>query len=361
MNSVKQFINQAGKWLSRLPWKRIGLISLCSFLALTLLVMIFVTAFAQRMLNQIERPIEDNDDTLPSNLLASIFPTYTLPSGFTGVTIPPEQVTIPDTPELIVQHEALVNIMLVGQDRREGETYRTRSDAMILCTFNKQDKTLTMTSFMRDLYVQIPGWGYNKLNAAYTLGGMSLLGDTILQNFGVKIDAFIEVDFSGFQKAVETLGGVDIKLSAEEAAYMNENYSDKRVEDNWPLKAGVNHLSGPQALYYSRIRYIGMDFERTERQRKVMTALLNSVKNIGVNDALALMNTLLPMIRTDMSNQDITSYLLSLLPVVASGNMQNQRIPADGTYQLTYVGAMDVVLPDYSANRQYLLDTLMPR
>jgi LCP family protein required for cell wall assembly len=232
---------------------------------------------------------------------------------------------------------------------------------MILCTFNKQDKTLTMTSFMRDLYVKIPGWGSNKLNSAYFLGGMPLLRETLLLNFGVHVDAFVEVDFSGFRKAVETLGGVDIKLTAEEAAYMNKNYDNKKTEDNWPLKEGKNHLSGAQALFYSRIRAIGMDFERTERQRKVMTALLNCIKNIGIDDALALANALLPMISTDMTNQEITSYLLSLLPVVTSGNIQNQRIPADGTYEMNYVGSLDVVLPDYAANRQYLLDTLMPR
>ncbi len=357
---------KSNNWFTSLPWKRIGLISLCSVLALVLLVMIFVTAFAERMMNQIVRPTDGTGETLPSNILASLFPTYTLPPDFTGQTIDPGSVTLPNTTNNLIQHKDLVNIMLVGQDRRPGENYVTRSDAMILCTFNKQDKTLTMTSFMRDLYVQIPGHGGNKLNAAYplgktSLGGMDLLAQTLELNFGVHVDAFVEVDFSGFEAAVNALNGVDITLTAEEAAYINERYDGKKTESNWPLKAGKNHLSGSQALFYSRIRDIGMDFERTERQRKVMTALLTSVKNIGVNDALTLMNTLLPMIRTDMSNSEITSHLLSLLPVVASGNLQNQRIPANGTYQLTYVGAMDVVLPDYEANRQYLWDTLMPR
>ena len=90
----------------------------------------------------------------------------------------------------------IVNILLVGQDRLEGEG-RTRSDSMILCTFNKRTRELTLTSFLRDLYVQIPGYGGNRINAAYAYGGMELLEQTLEQNFGVQVDGIVEVDFSG--------------------------------------------------------------------------------------------------------------------------------------------------------------------
>lgn len=348
-------------WLKKLPWKRIGLVSLCSVLTVVLTVMIVGTVFVEQALAQLRRPVDVPID--PSGNQQIVAPTDSRPAGFTGQVIDPTQVTfptIPDDPENILQHEDLINIMLVGQDRRPGEYYLTRSDAMILCSFNKQDNSLTMTSFMRDLYVQIPGVGGNKMNHAYAVGGMELLKQTMLLNFGVKVDAVVEVDFSAFQQVVNRLGGVGITLSAEEAEYMNQKYDLEKTESNWPLKAGYNHLSGGQALFYSRIRYVGNnDFERTERQRTVLLALINGIKNKGAGELVSLAWEMLPMFRTDMTNAQIFDYIPTLLPML-SGDIANQRIPVDGTYELTWVGPYDVVLPDYETNKAYLWETLMP-
>lgn len=347
-------------WLKKLPWQRIGLISLCSVLSIVLTVMVVGTVFVEQALAQLRRPVDD----IPGGSQQIGIPTETRPSGYTGPIIDPTQVILPTEPdpENILQHKDLINIMLVGQDRRPGENYRTRSDAMILCSFNTQNNSVTMTSFMRDLYVQIPGVGGNKMNHAYAVGGMDLIKQTMLLNFGVKVDAVVEVDFSSFQKVVDRLGGVGITLSAEEAAYINENYGDPKVEGNWPLKAGYNHLSGNQALYYSRIRAVGRDdFERTERQRKVLSAMISGMKNISMDNAVALMWELLPMLRTDMSNQQIFDYVPTLFPML-NGEIKNQRIPLDGTYKFGSVGNIyDVVLPDFEANRLYLMETLMPK
>ena len=354
-----EFLNKLNK-LKKLPWQRIGLISLCSFLTLVLITMIFVTAFAERMLNKIGRPNLGGNETLPSDVLADLLTKPTLPPDFTGETINPDDITLPDTPDVIIQHKDLINIMLVGQDRRPGETYNTRSDSMILCSFNLQDNTFTMTSFMRDMYVQIPGFGGNKMNAAYQFGGMNLLAETMSMNFGVQVDAFVEVDFNGFKGVMDVLGGVDIKLSALEAEYINNRYTDSTEGGDWPLKAGVNHLNSGQALYYSRIRYIGTDFERTERQRKVINAIISKVKNVSLTQMVSLVDQVLPMLRTDMSNSEITNYLFTLFPMLSSASINSQRIPVDGTYSLTWVGALDVVLPDLQANREYLVNTLIP-
>lgn len=346
-------------WLKKLPWKRIGLISLCSVLAVILTVMTVATVFVEQALAQIRRPLDD----IPEGSQQIGIPTETRPIGYTGQIIDPTQVVIPTepAPENILQHKDLINIMLVGQDRRPGENYRTRSDAMILCTFNKQDNSVTMTSFMRDLYVQIPGVGGNKMNHAYAVGGMDLIRQTMLLNFGVNVDAVVEVDFSAFRNVVDALGGVGIMLNAAEADYMNKSYDFEKTEDNWPMKPGYNHLSGSQALFYSRIRHVGRDdFERTERQRKVLLALIGDIKNISLDNAWNLFWSLLPMIRTDMSNQQIFDYVPTLFPMLG-GEIKSQRIPVDGTYTFGSVGNVyDVVLPDYEANRAYLWETLMP-
>ena len=347
----KEWLMQAWQWLKSLPWKRIGLISLCSVLTLILIVSIFVTAYVDQRLGLI-----GNDSTNPMETTEYVAPT--LPSDFTGSTIAPSDVTEPpkvEADEIISSknYPEIINIMLVGQDRRPGETYLTRSDAMILCTFNTKDKSITMTSFMRDLYVTIPGRNPNKMNAAYQFGGMNLLRQTMLENFGVYVDAFVEVDFSGFEKAVEALDGVDITLTQEEADHLNELYA-------WNLQAGPQRLSGEAALAYSRIRYVGnADFGRTERQRNVINAIINKCKTMSLTQANSLLTEILPLVSTDMSKEDIFDYALTLFPLL-KGNIHSQRIPIDASFTLEWVGALDVVLPDYDINRQYLLDTLLP-
>lgn len=355
--NFKEWLMQAWQWLKALPWKRIGLISLCSVLALVFIVAIFVTAYVDHLLGLIKPPIDpDIEGSIPMHTTEYVPPT--LPSGFTDPTIDPSTVTDPPAVEddKIISSEKypeIINIMLVGQDRRPGENYLTRSDAMILCTFNTKDKTITMTSFMRDLYVKIPGIGGNKMNAAYQFGGMKLLRQTMLENFGVYVDAFVEVDFSGFEKAVEALGGVDISLTQAEADHLNADYG-------WKLTAGMNHLDGAQALAYSRIRYIGnADFGRTERQRNVINAIISSCKSMSLTQANDLLTKILPLVSTDMSKEDIFDYALTLFPLL-KGSIESQRIPIDGSYTLEWVGALDVVLPNIEINRQYLLDTLLP-
>ena len=344
-------------WLKSLPWKRIGLISLCSVLALILIVSIFVTAYVDHLMSLIGPP--------PDGTIAGTDPIYTteatvptLPSGYTGPTVNAGDITQPPEPEIIISskdYPDIINIMLVGQDRRPGE-HRTRSDAMILCTFNTKDKTITMTSFMRDLYVNIPGKQPYKMNQAYAWGGMELLRETMLENFGVYVDAFVEVDFSGFESIVNKLGGVSITLTQEEADHMNQTRG-------WSLAAGAQILNGEQALVYSRIRVIGSDFARTQRQRNVINSILNACKSKSFLELDGLLKTILPLIATDMSDSDIANYALKLFPLL-KGNIESQRIPIDGSYELTYVTsnglALDVVLPNIGLNRQYLLETLLP-
>ena len=319
-----------GVWakMKVLPWKRIGLISLCVFLALVLISLVAATILIEGMLGQIDRLTE---------------PTAPSTQPYIPDTIPSIPITVPTTPDTTITHKNLVNIMLVGQDRRNGGG-RSNSDVMILCTFNTKDKSITLTSFMRDLYVNIPGAGMNKLNAAYPMGGYTLLGETLLENFGVKVDHYVEVDFSGFKKAVNILG-----------EYMNTTPWDGLNSEGWALHAGVNHLNGDMALAYSRIRAIGYDYERTERQRKVLTAMIDKCKGMNIGTAMNLMNQLLGCVRTDMTDAEITRYALELFPLL-SGNLTQQRIPIEGSYEDNH----NVIIPDYDMNHQFLVDTLMP-
>lgn len=338
----------------RRSWQNIALGVLCVVLLLILVALISGTAYVNYLLGLIEHN-PGTDETYPSDFSWATEPDDTIDPDYTGTIYNPTDVTIEDTaPDIIVSGENIVNILLVGQDRRSNENYRTRSDSMILCTFNKGNNTITLTSFMRDMYVTIPGHRNFKMNAAYQWGGMSLLKETLAVNFGVHVDVCLEVDFDGFTKVIDTLGGVDINLNKDEVPYLNA-----RSNNRWNLKVGLNHLNGEQALEYSRIRYVGnSDYERTERQRRVITALINQAKGSGWTTLLQMMEEVLPSITSDTSGSDLIKYAAELFPLI-SGEVITQRIPANNTFSTAYIQSVgSVLLPDFTANRALLRKTL---
>lgn len=238
--------------------------------------------------------------------------------------------------------EKLVNIMLIGQDRRPGEE-RQRSDSMILLSVNPKTKEVAMVSFLRDLYVELPGdCSSNRLNTAYALGGFELLKQTIRLNFGVSVDGCLGVDFDGFRDVIDTVGGVDIELSAEEAKIVGGGAA-----------AGMNHLNGSQALEYARIRKLDSDFGRTERQRKLLSAVLASLKGSTLKEITALAESLLPCMTSDMSNAQIMSTLLHCYTVLDS-DVNTCYVPEEGMYRDENIDGMAVLLPD----RQMIRDRL---
>lgn len=249
----------------------------------------------------------------------------------------------------------LINILLVGQDRREGED-TARSDSMILCTFHRETKKLTMTSFLRDLYVEIPGHSANRINAAYAMGGTPLLNQTLEHNFDVHIDGSVEVDFAQFTKIIDLLGGVKLELRKDEADLINR-------EIGTTLTEGLQTLSGEEALVYSRIRKLDLDgdFSRTDRQRKVMSALLEAYRDMSVSDLLPAVSRLMPMITTDMNPGQILMCAMELLPALSQTEITSQRIPADGTYHDATIDGMNVLTVDMESARRMLRDTLLKK
>ena len=333
--------------------RRTILVVLCIVLAAILVGLVAGVVYMERLMGLMNRVEDTTAATLSSSEILEIEnPTEeTIPPDFTGPVLSGDDIEWGTPAENTISGDEVVNILLIGQDRREGES-RARSDAMILCTFYKEAKTLTMTSFMRDMYVQIPGYQDNRINTAYSLGGIELLNETIALNFGVEIDGNVEVDFSRFSQIVDLLGGVSIELTNAEAAHLNAHYG------YW-LSAGVNHLNGEQALSYSRIRAIGDDFGRTSRQRTVLNALIQSYKNRSVTEMLDIMEGILPLLTTDMSNKEMVGYVTELFPLLASSSISTQRIPIDGGYYPAYVRGMAVLVPDLDVNNAYLESVVM--
>lgn len=311
---------------------RKALVVLCVILAVILLLAIAATIFVNSLLGKINRTTDPTGEQ----------------SGQTD----------PSVPKVNVLDEDILHILLIGQDRREGEGAQ-RSDSMILCTLNKEKKTLTMTSFMRDMYLEIPGYQDNRINVAYASGGMKLLDKTIQHNFGVTVSHNVEVDVFGFIDIIDMMGGIDMELTRQEAKYLNRwgnwDYTNDR---DWTLQEGMNHLTGRQAVAFCRIREIGSDFERTARQRKVLTKVLSDIKSMGITKAYKLLEAVLPKVTTDMSDADILSYAWSMLPMLGDLEIVTQRIPADGTYTDKMIRGMAVLVPDLEANRKLLQETI---
>ena len=311
---------------------------LCSLLALVLVLLLGATALFQQVLGKIHytQPVADFGTRLSgfvSNLASEGFGAKSELIGGTG--------------------SGIVNILLIGQDRREGEE-TARSDSMILCTYHRKTGNVTMTSFLRDLYVPIPGHHNNRINAAYSEGGAALLDRTLRENFDLHIDGNVEVDFSQFSQIIDLLGGVQLELREDEAAEINK-------ETGSGLSAGVQVLNGEQALTYARIRKLDADgdFSRTSRQRKLMNALLGSYRNIKWKDLLPLIDELLPLISTDMNYGRLVLLSMEILPKLSDAQITSQRIPADGTFTDEKIDGMAVLSADLEANRQLLRETLL--
>ena len=310
-------------------WKRKLIVGFCILLALVLAALLCVYILADDLLSNIGR-FDDTVVTVDSEQLESyvnaddtkpiIDPAETIPSG-----------------------KNIINVLLVGQDRREGEP-RMHSDAMILCTINKSTNTFTMTSFMRDMWVYIPDHYNARINVPYMVGGFDLLNSTLEYNFGVRADYNVEIDFSGFMKVIDLVGGIDIELTAREAKYLNERGNwDVEENQSWQLVEGFNHLNGSQALAYSRIRAIGDDFERTNRQRVVLTTLIEKAKELDISELYGLAKNVFPMLTTDMTNPQMMGLALEIVPMLSDLQIVSQRIPMDNEYHFANKDGADVI------------------
>lgn len=334
-----------------------GLIALCVVLGIILALLLGATLYAKRLLNKINYIQPGDQETMTPEEVSEYLATQETDPDSSEPTITDEEIdwgeTAPEEANLIGEEEHIVNILLIGQDARPGEK-RTRSDVMILCTFNTEKNTLTMTSFMRDLYVQIPGYGNNKLNAAYAWGGMELLNATLAQNFGIYVDGNVEVNFEQFASIIDVLGGVEMELRNDEANYINTSLG------YGSLTGGIQRLDGQQALTYARIRSLDADadFSRTNRQRKLLNSLIQEFKNAGLSTALSLLEEILPLITTDMTQSELVAYTTELFPMLATAEIVSQRIPGDGAYKGRMINGMSVLVADMDAARRLLRETL---
>lgn len=259
-----------------------------------------------------------------------------------------EPTTVPTTLPYTESGMDIINVLVVGQASRDGEDSRL-ADTMILVTVNKPAKKLTLTSFMRDTYVDLPDYrdpsgklhpcGWNRINTAYGLGytwggtgaAMEMTNQCLMKNFGIEVDYDVEVDFDAFIKIINKLGCVEIELTEAEANYLS---NDGKVWQK--VQPGINVIDGDTALAYARMRKAEGDFDsditRTARQRKLIEAILKQIKNVSFSDLQALANEVLPLITTNMTNDQINTCIWEVLPLLPELTVEKGTCPAQGTY-----------------------------
>ena len=262
--------------------------------------------------------------------------------------------------ESALRQDGVTNILLIGNDSREnGED--GRSDAMILLSISEKTRTVQMISFLRDMYVEIPGHDGNRLNAAYAYGGPELLMETVRENFQIPVSHYVLVNFEAFANLVDAVGGVDLELTSEEVEYVNGylveyNQLTGRPEGTDYLdtsRSGLIHLNGPQALAYTRNRYIGTDFGRTERQRKVLSAVIGELPKALLTNPQGVLDSLLSNLTTNLTRGEFQRLTLDAGKLFTY-DLQQGSVPVEGSYQNATIRGMAVLEVDFEQNIRYL-------
>lgn len=253
----------------------------------------------------------------------------------------------------------VINILLLGIDA--GDRYgRSRSDAMMLLSYNSHAHEAKLVSFLRDAWIYIP-WRdtWNRMNTAYRFGGAGLLINTINTNFDLDIQYYIQTDFESLVRVTDLLGGIDLYLTERETQFINNG-----APDSVPLEErdGVQHLDGAQTLVHSGNRSIGNgDWSRTERQRNVMNAFLRrAMREKNIASLASLIYSMFEFVETNL----LPSQLISLASDVVFGGgvqLQGRPLPFVGTWQYAREGGTVVIHMDIDENRRLIHEYIYGR
>ncbi len=238
----------------------------------------------------------------------------------------------------LLSNSKVLNVMLFGEDNHgKGET--GRSDSMIMASIDNNSKKIKLTSFQRDTYVWIPGYGYTKLTHAYSYGGASLTIKTIEANFGVKVDRYAVVDFTSFKNIIDVLGGIEMDLREDEVAYINwQMYINHQTAERHLLeeKDGKINLTGQQALWYARDRgydgiQAGDDWDRTDRQRKLLQTLFNSMRSASLTELIGIVSEVGPLVTTNLKKDEITNLVAHSMTYMKY-KVKQYNVPQEGLW-----------------------------
>jgi LCP family protein required for cell wall assembly len=223
-----------------------------------------------------------------------------------------------------------INILLLGADRRPWD-HQFRTDTIMLATLNPELGRVNVTSFPRDLYITIPGYGSGRINTAWTYGGYPLLKQTFEHNFGVKIDYYALVEFSSFKRIIDDLGGLTVNVT--------ETVSDYRAGYWVTIPAGETVMDADTVLWYVRTRKTTNDIARNRRQQEVLQAIFDKLISM---DALRRVPEFYEeyhsSVQTDLTLLDMLRWLPFAVKIAESRDIKQ--------YYLTYHHVYDWITPE---------------
>ena len=266
------------------------------------------------------------------------------------------------------QDPMVLNVALFGVDRHEEADVHSRSDSILILSLDSRRKKIKLTSLMRDMWLNIPGYKNNRINTAIALGGEELAIKTIEHNFGIKIDRFCTVDFEGFKDIIDIIGGLDIEITAKEAHHINNllvELDAALVKGGLtPFKSpllkevdGIQHLNGAQSLQYARSRKVptaeGLhdDYARTFRQRHVISLVLQKFKSSSLPQIISIIEKAGPYINTNFSKNEIITLSKNALKYIKY-DFEEFRLPEEGNFTGQNInGASVLVISDLNKAR----------
>lgn len=246
----------------------------------------------------------------------------------------------------------VLTFLLLGSDYRPDEGART--DVIILAAVNLKDGKVNLLSFPRDMWIPIPGWDSNRINAAYIFGGIDLLNDTLEYNFGFRPEKFAMVDFEGFVKIVDILGGIDINASTA-----MEDRCDLNATGWCRVEPGITHMDGQTALWYARARYATSDFDRTRRAQEVIKALAQ--KSVSFNTLIKsgkLFDTFGDYVDTNVTTVDLLPFITKIGTLTSTDAITSYYITENEAYSYFTAAGANVLVPDMNAIRLILDEVL---
>ena len=255
--------------------------------------------------------------------------------------------TVPGLPKGEVYRDPdVVNILLLGTDERTTRfNTNARSDSMILVSIHRRNHTVKLASFERGTGVPILDGEYKGqydwLTHCFRYGGPDLVMEEIQACYLLDVSHYIRTNIRAFMKLIDVVGGVDIYLSEAEADYINHWYNYKYATNHvremdiknelHAVSVGRNHLSGATAMLYARCRAIDNDFGRMKRQRIVMQAIFNQVKDLSIPELNNLLNTMLPLIQTNFTRGEMATLVLEV-PNILDGEFETMQLPQSNTF-----------------------------
>jgi LCP family protein required for cell wall assembly len=255
----------------------------------------------------------------------------------------------------LIPPDGQFNVLLLGSDWRPGAGYRT--DVVLLISIFTKEGKVSLVSFPRDLWIEIPGSEENRINTVMQAGGFPLVVETFERNFAIHVDRYMMTNFSGFRAIVDTLGGIDIDASKNTADRCDLSYQ----HGAWcSIGPGAAHLDGEMALWYVRSRYTSNDFDRTRRAQEVMVGLFRKLMSLdAISRAPDIYNQFISAVETDISLNDVLP-ILNIAPSILQDQSRIRRyaISTEHVTSHTTLGGAAVLLPNYEAIWQVIQEAV---